>query len=137
MASLDLNFSKEDKIGLIRPYRNKVCHDIAWLVKEVHFFFKPSLSEPYNERLMVDNVLDSSNNQLVHVKANVTKRTNFFLKSLELDFLALVVGELSDAQAIVITNTSKKAKVFTIEAAENKYFLFLFLTRILVSNLFR
>eukprot|EP01114_Cavostelium_apophysatum_P004034 TRINITY_DN1416_c0_g1_i3.p1 TRINITY_DN1416_c0_g1~~TRINITY_DN1416_c0_g1_i3.p1 ORF type:complete len:1432 (-),score=329.32 TRINITY_DN1416_c0_g1_i3:312-4607(-) len=106
MASLDLNFSKDDRVGLIRPYRNK----------DIQFWFKPTLSEPYKENLMVDNIYDpNKNSQIVQVKASVLKRCTFFLKSLELDFGMCAIGEDSNVETVVISNTSSKNRNYTIQ----------------------
>jgi hypothetical protein len=61
----------------------------------VHFFFKPTLNEPYSEKLVIENIYDRSNNQIVQVKANIFKAMTFYLKSLEIDFGPCIAGETS------------------------------------------
>jgi hypothetical protein len=48
--------------------------------KEVeNFSFTPSLSGTYNENIVIENVLDTTNDQNVAVKANVRKTPTFTL----------------------------------------------------------
>ena len=98
IASGDLIIS-EGKTGIIRAFGKK----------EVGFLFDPSLSGPFNERLTVDNVFDLSNSQVITIKANVKKSTNFFIEKLSIDFGVCLINEAGPTtQPIVISNTSMK-----------------------------
>eukprot|EP01119_Soliformovum_irregulare_P011729 TRINITY_DN2968_c0_g1_i1.p1 TRINITY_DN2968_c0_g1~~TRINITY_DN2968_c0_g1_i1.p1 ORF type:complete len:2115 (-),score=553.79 TRINITY_DN2968_c0_g1_i1:1679-8023(-) len=111
MSSLDFRIAKEDRMGVIRPYRNR----------EIHFFFTPSFSSQYSETLVIENLHDHTNNQIVQIKANVLKPRNFYIKSLELDFGVILAGQASTIHSIVITNTSKKKRQFNVESDEHTF----------------
>lgn len=92
-------FLGEDKNGVIRGFAKK----------EVSFIFEPSLSGVFNERLVIENVLDSNFNQVLTIKANVKKETPFFIENLEIDFGVCMINEkASHIQQIVISNSSAK-----------------------------
>lgn len=111
MTSLDLKISEEDRMGVIRPYRKR----------EIHFFFKPTLNQIYDEKIIIENIYDQTDNQIVEVKANVLKPRNFFIKSLDLDFGTCLLGEESVAKTIFITNTSKKRKTFYVDVDKHRF----------------
>ncbi|PRP80194.1 hypothetical protein PROFUN_12152, partial [Planoprotostelium fungivorum] len=111
MASLDLRIAKEDRVGVIRPYR---C-------KEVSFVFRPTLHEAYSTQLIMENVHDQTNNQIIRVKANVVRRRNFFIKSLDLDLGMCMISEQTGSQVIVLTNTSNRKRSFTLTADHHSF----------------
>ena len=71
------------------------------------------MPQAYNERLLLRNISDSTNNQIVHIKANVFQSRTFFLKSLDLDFGTCLIDEES-TQYVQIQNVSVKPRSFTI-----------------------
>jgi hypothetical protein len=92
-------FLGEDKNGAIRGFSKK----------EVVFIFEPTLAGVFNEKLIVENVLDNSFNQVLTIKANVKKETPFFIEKLEMDFGVCLINEkASHIQQIVISNSSAK-----------------------------
>jgi len=92
-------FLGEDKNGIIRGFSKK----------EVVFIFEPSLAGVFNEKIIVENVLDNSFNQVLTIKANVKKETPFFIENLEMDFGVCLINEkASHIQQIVISNSSAK-----------------------------
>jgi len=87
--------------------------------KEVaSFSFTPSLVGNFQETIVVENVLDSYNDQNVLVKATVRKMPAFTLDVTKLDFAPAQPDTWPAASAFVITNTSKTDRTFVIEAAE-------------------
>ncbi|TPX32047.1 nucleoside-diphosphate kinase [Synchytrium microbalum] len=77
--------------------------------KEVEFVFDPSLSGAFQERLKVENVMDHTNDQLLSLKAQIRKPSNFFLQAMTIDFGAcLIDNESLQPQSIVVSNTSSK-----------------------------
>ncbi|TPX41332.1 hypothetical protein SeLEV6574_g06148 [Synchytrium endobioticum] len=77
--------------------------------KEVEFVFDPSLSGPFQERLMVENVLDHTNDQVLSLKAQIRKPSNFFIQSMDIDFGACLIDKESPKpQSLVVSNTSSK-----------------------------
>jgi hypothetical protein len=106
IASGDLLLS-DGRLGVIRAYGRR----------EVEFVFEPSLAGPYQEKLLVENILDRTNNQEVIIKANIKKPANFFLQSQSLNFGACLLGQTcSIPQTILICNTSYKSnRIFEVK----------------------
>ncbi|WWD18889.1 hypothetical protein CI109_103344 [Kwoniella shandongensis] len=86
--------------------------------KEVeNFSFTPSLVGDYKETIMVENVLDSWNDQALAVKAIVRKVPAFKVEPRALDFgLVSTVTSTAwpPAQGFVVTNISKHERTFVI-----------------------
>ena len=98
IASGDIIFG-EGRSGVIRGYGKR----------EVEFVFDPSLAGVFHEKLDIENVLDADNKQVLSVKANIRKPSNFFIQSLFLNFGVCLIGEVSpNIRHIVISNTSTK-----------------------------
>jgi hypothetical protein len=112
IASGDLSFG-EGRYGIVRPYAKR----------EVEFTFEPTMAGPFFERLTIEDVRDRENNQVLQVKANIRKPSNFFVDTLNLDFGAMLVNEGYLRQRVTITNTSKHARTFVVryDPAENKF----------------
>lgn len=96
--------------------------------KEVeNFSFTPSLVGNYQENIVIENVLDSYQDQNVAVKANVRKQPNFAVQPALLDFgviersapisAASSASTSVKALVFVLTNTSKSERVFAVEVA--------------------
>jgi hypothetical protein len=86
--------------------------------KEVaSFSFTPSLVGNYQETIVVENVLDSNNDQNVQVKATVRKMPAFSLDVAKLQFAPTQTDTWPAAASFVITNTSKTDRTFVVEAA--------------------
>lgn len=84
--------------------------------KEVaSFSFTPSMVGNYQETILVENVLDSHNDQNVLVKATVRKMPAFSLDVTKLDFAPPAVGAWPASTGFVITNTSKTERTFVVE----------------------
>lgn len=97
--------------------------------KEVEFVFSPSLSGPFQEKMVVENVRDRENDQTVLVKAHVRKVHTFYVDSgLEVDFGSLSMGlqatfATSKSSHIIISNTSKINRVYEVHV-ESEELLF-------------
>ncbi|KAI9139015.1 hypothetical protein BKA69DRAFT_705580 [Paraphysoderma sedebokerense] len=95
----------EGKLGVIRGYGKK----------EVSFLFEPTLPGQFQEKLIVENIHDRENHQVVSLKANIRKPSNFFIESLQLDFGVCMINEIcTQPQHITISNTNKQPRVFAI-----------------------
>jgi pyrimidine deaminase RibD-like protein len=84
--------------------------------KEVeNFSFTPSLSGTYNENIVIENVLDTMNDQNVAVKANVRKTPTFTLDPQIVDF-GIVDPALPppEKSGFTLTNVSKHERTFVI-----------------------
>jgi len=84
--------------------------------KEVeNFSFTPSLSGTYNENIVIENVLDTINDQNVAVKANVRKTPTFTLDPQVVDF-GTVDPALPPPEKLgfTLTNVSKHERTFVI-----------------------
>ncbi|KAJ1026835.1 hypothetical protein NDA16_002132 [Ustilago loliicola] len=82
--------------------------------REVEFVFSPSMSGPFQEKLVVENVADRDNDQTVVLKANVRKTPNFAVDPNAINFGALSPGKLSTPESFVLTNTTGKTRSFVI-----------------------
>jgi hypothetical protein len=91
--------------------------------KEVgNFSFNPSLVGNFNETIVVENVLDSFNDQNVSVKAAVRKQPTFSVDPATLDFGIIDTANSSRAapQSFVVTNASKGERTFVVEVTPSK-----------------
>ncbi|CBQ73331.1 conserved hypothetical protein [Sporisorium reilianum SRZ2] len=82
--------------------------------REVEFVFSPSMSGPFQEKLVVENVADRDNDQTVVLKANVRKTPNFAVDPGAINFGACTPGRLSTPESFVLTNTTAKSRSFVI-----------------------
>lgn len=82
--------------------------------REVEFVFSPSMSGPFQEKLVVENVADRDNDQTVVLKANVRKTPNFAVDPGAINFGACTPGKLSTPESFVLTNTTSKSRSFVI-----------------------
>lgn len=105
IASGDLRFS-EGKSGIVRGYSKR----------EVEFEFEPSLPGLFQEKLIIENIQNPSNNQTVIVKANIKQPQNFYISNVLLDFGPSLVDQNHNLfQDIVISNPSaKQTKTFEV-----------------------
>lgn len=86
--------------------------------KEVgNFSFTPSLVGDYKETIVVENVLDTYNDQQVSVKAVVRKQPTFAVEPTNIDFGSLesLSGKWPSAMNFVLTNVSKHERTFVVE----------------------
>ena len=60
-ASFDLQITREDRLGCVRPFGSR----------QIRFIFSPSLAGPFRETLTVLNAQDPTDQQEVVVKAEV------------------------------------------------------------------
>ncbi len=82
--------------------------------REVEFVFSPSMSGPFQEKLVVENVADRDNDQTVVLKANIRKTPNFAVDPSAINFGACTPGKLSTPESFVLTNTTSKSRTFVI-----------------------
>jgi hypothetical protein len=86
--------------------------------KEVeHFSFTPSLSGTYNENIVIENVLDTLNDQNVAVKANVRKAPTFTIEPPLVDFGSVDIDPSvppPDKIGFTLTNVSKHERTFVV-----------------------
>ncbi|OUM65110.1 hypothetical protein PIROE2DRAFT_7914 [Piromyces sp. E2] len=100
IASGDLVFNK-GRMGIVSGYSTR----------EVSFVFEPSLPGQYHEKLIVENINDRENNQILSVKANIKKTSNFSVETPKLDFGNCVINELcSNTQNVIIKSTCTKQR---------------------------
>lgn len=85
----------------------------------VDFVFSPSLSGPFHERLLVENVADSDGDQEVTLKASVRKVPNFAVDPPQLDFGTCHGSCMSTAESVLLTNTTPKSRTLHIEADDS------------------
>ncbi|WVQ85709.1 hypothetical protein IAT38_007875 [Cryptococcus sp. DSM 104549] len=80
-----------------------------------NFTFTPSLVGNYQETIMVENVLDSWNDQALAVKAAVRKVPAFKVDPASLEFGVVEKGGAKPAaREIVLTNVSKNERTFVV-----------------------
>ncbi|ORX51768.1 hypothetical protein BCR36DRAFT_582810 [Piromyces finnis] len=100
IASSDLVFNK-GRMGIVSGYSTR----------EVSFVFEPSLHGQFHEKLIVENINDRENNQILSVKANIKKTSNFSLETSKLDFGNCVINELCfNIQNVIIKSTCNKQR---------------------------
>eukprot|EP01135_Chromosphaera_perkinsii_P011921 Nk52_evm38s2531 gene=Nk52_evmTU38s2531 len=107
IASGDILINDDSKVGIVRPYGSK----------EIQFVFKPSLPGAFYETLNVENILDPSQSQTIHLKARVKKPATFFIQSLSIEFEPEIESEeRSNPAAIILSNTSSKTRRYEMVA---------------------
>ncbi|CAM6083476.1 unnamed protein product [Calypogeia fissa] len=107
IASGDLHIIN-GRTGILRPHSDR----------EVNFVFQPSLGGSFHETLVVGNVYDSSNDQVVTLKATISRADTFWLNTSSIDFGTVTLGEWSKPQGIVIVNNSKQSRTYVLKAAD-------------------
>ncbi|XP_024373820.1 uncharacterized protein [Physcomitrium patens] len=107
IASGDLHII-DGRTGVLQPHSSQ----------EVNFVFQPSLSGSFYETLVVSNVYDPSNDQVVTLKATISRAETFWLKSNSINFGAVVSGQWSSPQSFVFSNTSKQSRTFMLREVE-------------------
>ncbi|KAI3625051.1 hypothetical protein CBS9595_000412 [Malassezia furfur] len=85
----------------------------------VDFVFSPSLSGPFYERLLVENIADHDNDQPVVLKAAVRKVANFATDPGALDFGTCRAGQVSMPESVLVSNTTNKARAFVVRVDES------------------
>jgi hypothetical protein len=89
----------DGRIGIIKSYGKR----------EVEFTFEPTIPGSFHEKLVIENVQDSENNQIVSVKAVIRKPHTFVVESLKVDFGMCLINEpCPTTQEIIISNTSQR-----------------------------
>ena len=84
----------------------------------VPFTYAPLLDGQTKNFIRIINVFNDSEKQEIQIKANVEKRSNFFLHPLEIDFGTVTSGVCSDPIQLFITNTSAESNEFTFSHAK-------------------
>ncbi len=80
------------------------------------------MSGPFDEKLVVENVHDPSNNQTIRIKAHVRSPSAFYVTSLQIDFGMCQLDERSRApEKIVLVNSSKQRRVFEVIADTSSF----------------
>lgn len=99
------------RYGVVRSYGKR----------EVDFVFEPTLSGPFMERLIIENIRDRTNDQVLLLKAQVRKPSTFLIKSLELSFgRCLVDQSCPRVETIILTNTNKQSRMFEVRVDPNE-----------------
>ncbi|CAO3616900.1 unnamed protein product [Cunninghamella echinulata] len=89
--------------------------------REIEFTFEPTLPGPFMERLIVENIRDSNNDQVLSLKAMVRKPSTFYIQSLELAFGPCLLDQAcSHSETIVVTNTNKQSRMFEVRVDPNE-----------------
>ncbi|KAG0580510.1 hypothetical protein KC19_4G178800 [Ceratodon purpureus] len=107
IASGDLHII-DGRSGVLQPHSSQ----------EVNFVFQPSLSGSFHETLIVSNVYDPNNDQVVNLKATISRAETFWLKSSSIDFGAVISGQWSSSQSFVFSNTSKQSRTFMLREVD-------------------
>jgi hypothetical protein len=104
VSSDDLQFDAS-KVGVVRPYSSK----------EVVFKFKPTMAGPFQETVFVENLLDSSADASITMKAIVHKKSHFHVETI-CDSVVISRNRLqSSVGAFVLHNDSDKTREFVVE----------------------
>lgn len=82
--------------------------------REVEFIFSPSLTGPFQEKLVIENVADRDRDLTVSLKASVRKKPNFTVEPTTIDLGDCLLGRLTDASSFTISNTTSKSRTFVI-----------------------
>lgn len=98
----------DGRTGVLQPHSSQ----------EVNFVFQPSLSGSFHETLVVSNVYDPTNDQVVTLKATISRAETFWLKSNSIDFGAVLSGQWSSSQSFVFSNTSKQSRTFMLREVD-------------------
>ncbi|KAI9597125.1 hypothetical protein BDF19DRAFT_464050 [Syncephalis fuscata] len=113
VLSSDISFRSGGQSGVVRGFS----------IREVEFVYQPSLSGDFSEKIIVENVLDPSNNGAVLVKAFVRKPTHFYVKPTEIDLGPCLLGgeTASICSALMITNTDYQTRTFVAKVERIRY----------------
>lgn len=76
-----------DRFGVLRAYEER----------EIAIFFESTISRAFNERVVIENVMDKDETQTLVVKATVKKRSYFSVKTKRVDFGVLQCTRQDDA----------------------------------------
>jgi hypothetical protein len=99
------------RYGVVRSYGKR----------EVDFVFEPTLSGPFMEKLVIENIRDRTNDQVLLLKAQVRKPSTFLIKSLELSFGCCMVDQsCARVETITLTNTNKQSRMFEVRVDPNE-----------------
>ncbi|KAI9487044.1 MAG: hypothetical protein EXX96DRAFT_646766 [Benjaminiella poitrasii] len=99
------------RYGVVRSYGKR----------EVEFVFEPTLSGPFMEKLIIENIRDRTNDQVLLLKAQVRKPSTFLIKSFEMSFgRCLLDQSCQKVESIVLTNTNKQSRMFEIRVDPNE-----------------
>lgn len=99
------------RYGVVRSYGKR----------EVDFVFEPTLSGPFMEKLIIENIRDRTNDQVLLLKAQVRKPSTFLIKSLELCFGHCLVDQpCTRVETIILTNTNKQSRMFEVRVDPNE-----------------
>lgn len=99
------------RYGVVRAYGKR----------EVDFVFEPTLSGPFMEKLVIENIRDRTNDQVLLLKAQVRKPSTFLIKSLELSFGRCMVDQSCPrVETIILTNTNKQSRMFEVRVDPNE-----------------
>ncbi|KAI9245300.1 hypothetical protein BY458DRAFT_560823 [Sporodiniella umbellata] len=110
IASGDIDLDA-GRYGVVRAYGKR----------EVEFVFEPTLSGPFMEKLIVENIRDRTNDQVLLLKAQVRKPSTFLIKSLEMNFSHCLVDQVClRSESIVLTNTNKQSRMFEVRVDPNE-----------------
>ncbi|CAO3646465.1 unnamed protein product [Mucor hiemalis] len=110
IASGDIDLEM-GRYGVVRSYGKR----------EVDFVFEPTLSGPFMEKLIIENIRDRTNDQVLLLKAQVRKPSTFLIKSLELSFGRCLVDQpCSRTETIILTNTNKQTRMFEVRVDPNE-----------------
>ncbi|KAI8988024.1 hypothetical protein BDF20DRAFT_998552 [Mycotypha africana] len=108
-GDIDLDIGR---YGVVRSYGKR----------EVEFVFEPTLSGPFMEKLVVENICDRTNDQVLLLKAQVRKPSTFLINSAEeLNFGCCLIDQPGKKiESIVLTNTNKQSRMFEIRVDPNE-----------------
>ncbi|KAI8887461.1 hypothetical protein K501DRAFT_330502 [Backusella circina FSU 941] len=99
------------RYGVVRAYGKR----------EVDFVFEPTLSGPFIEKLIVENIRDRTNDQVLLLKAQVRKPSSFVIKSSDLSFGYCLVDQLCPrTESVTLTNTNKQSRLFEVRVDPNE-----------------
>ncbi|WFD40599.1 uncharacterized protein MJAP1_003587 [Malassezia japonica] len=85
----------------------------------VDFTFSPSLSGPFQEKLLVENIADHDNDQPVVLKASVRKVANFAIDPSSLHFGTCRAGHVSMPESVLVSNTTNKNRTFLVKVDDS------------------
>ncbi|KAJ5066295.1 hypothetical protein M0811_03628 [Anaeramoeba ignava] len=95
----------DEYLGLIKPFKRK----------EISFTFQSRIVGSYNEKVIVENVLDSANNQVVEFKAFIYRKPVFNVNPESIDFGPLLINARSHPHIISVVNSSKHSRLFKLD----------------------
>jgi peroxiredoxin len=64
---------------------------------------------------VIENIQDASNNQVITVKALVKPTTNFFVRSMSMDFGVAVLGMRSKRCQLIVSNTTNQRRLYEVK----------------------